>query len=101
MAVSLDATVMPEDIAHAMDGEPAEFYFMLHELAVLHQGLDEDIDDEQRSDFLANFRPPMEHLLLDGNIAAGHRVNRLLQEMTACLSSALLDAEKERRRHAS
>lgn len=101
MAIGLEATVRTEDIAFAMDEAPAELYFMLHELAVQHQGIDEDVDAEQRDDFLATFRPPMEHLLLDGNIAAGHRVNRLLQEMTACLSSALLDAEKERRRHAS
>ncbi len=99
--MELISTVTPEDIASAMDEAPANLYFMLHELAVQHQGIDEDVDAEERNDFLNTFLPPMEHLLLDGNIAAGHRVNRLLQEMTKVLSSALLAAEKERRRHAS
>lgn len=101
MTLELTAIVTSEDIAEAFDSEPAELYLMLAELALSHHEEDGSVAEQERENFLSCWIPPSDHLLRPGNIAAGHAVNRLLQEMTKELSIALLAAEKERRRHAS
>lgn len=101
MALAIEAEVTPDDIAFAMDEAPDQLYVVLHALAVGHEDEGGHVEEDLRDSFLISFCSSVIgwHPAMD--LAAGHAVNRLLQEMTKELSGFLLRAEEERRRHAS